>query len=33
MVKVDPPFTVLLRVIAPADEVKILFPVNEIAPE
>jgi hypothetical protein len=32
-VKVDPPFTVLLKVIAPEDEVKILFPVKVIAPE
>jgi hypothetical protein len=28
----EPPFTVLLKVIAPEDEVKILFPVKVIAP-
>ena len=33
VVKVDPPSTVLLKVIAPEDEVKILFPVKLIAPE
>ena len=32
VVKVDPPSTVLLRVIAPEEEVKMLFPVNETAP-